>query len=256
MLKIKYFCTLKTNYRTFTMKKITLLALVAIAIVSCSKVGKNEFLISGTTPKDIADGTAVYLQKQDSTGQLVYLDTVKIKAGKFEFKNKFDNKKFEQGIALVEVAKIQGKVAIILESGAITIDVKKDTIGKSKIGGTFSNDQLMKYSQESEKINKRMMAFQNVNMAKFQEAQAKKDTTAVNALMKENSVFQKDFENLSMSHMEKNPKSFLSLYFLQQFLATPTADKVKLKNIYDALDADLKATKIGKKLAKELGAAK
>ena len=147
-------------------------------------------------------------------------------------------------------------MAIILESGKITVDVRKDTIGKSKISGTFSNDQLMKYSKESEKINKRMMAFQTANMEKFQAAQTAKDTATVNALMKENSVFQKDFETLSMDHMEKNPKSFLSLYFLQQFLASPTADKAKLKKVYEGLDAELKATKIGKKLAKEFGITK
>ena len=238
------------------MKKSILLAVLAIAIVSCSKVGKNEFIISGTTPKEIVDGTSVYLQKQDSTGQVVQIDSVKIKGGKFEFKNKFDNKKFEPGISLIEIKQIPGKLAVILESGNITIDVRKDTIGKSKIGGTYSNDELMKYSKESEKINKRMVAFQNANMAKFQAAQSAKDTVTVNALMKENGVFQKDFETLSMNHMEKNSKSFLSLYFLQQFLASPTADKAKLKKIYTSLDADLKATKIGKKLGKEFGITK
>lgn len=237
------------------MKKIIALMLVVSAFVSCNKVGKNEFIISGKTPKDVVDGTEVYLQKQDSTGQIVQLDTVKVKGGKFEFKNKFDAKgKFEPGIALLEVAKIQGKVALILESGNITVDVRKDTVGKSKIGGTFSNDQLMKYSAESEKINKKMMAFQNANMTKFQEASAAQDTATVNSLMKQNAVFQKEFETLSMDHMEKNPKSFLSLYFLQQFYSLPTADKVKLKKIYDALDADLKATKLGKKVGKDLGA--
>ena len=236
------------------MKKIIALLLVAVAFVSCNKVGKDEFMISGKTPKDVVDGTEVYLQKQDSTGQMVQLDTVKVKGGKFEFKNKFDAKgKFEQGIALVEVSKIQGKVAVILESGNIIIDIRKDTVGKSKIGGTFSNEQLMKYSGDSEKINKRMMAFQNANMTKFQEANAAKDTATVSALMKENAVFQKDFEKLSMDHMEKNPKSFLSLYFMQQFLSMPTADKLKLKKIYDGLDADLKKSKLGKKIGKDLG---
>ena len=57
-----------------------------------------------------------------------------------------------------------------------------------------------------------------------------------------------------MDHMEKNPKSFLSLYFLQQFLGMPTADKVKLKKVYDALDTDLKKSKLGKKIGKDLGA--
>ncbi len=229
------------------MKKILLLLIVTISIVACNKVGKDEFVITGKAD-GIADGVSVYLQKQDSTG-LVQIDTVKVKKGKFEFKGKF----VEPGIHYIEVEKIEGKAVLVLESGEIAMAIRKDTISRSKASGTVSNDQLSSYMVESEKINKKMMAFQKVNMTKFQEANAKKDTVTINALMKENSVFEKEFEKLSMDNMDKNPKSFLSLVFLQQFLNSPAADKVKLKKTFDGLDETLKNTKIGKKLKKELG---
>ncbi len=235
------------------MKKIILLLLISISFVACNKVSKNEFIISGKA-NGVANGTKVFLQIQDTLGQIKAVDTVKIQNGKFEIKNKFDVKgKIEKGIAFIEVEKIMGKLAVILESGNITVDVRKDTISKSKIGGTVSNDQLVAYSKEAEKVSKKMIAFQNANMAKFQEAQTKQDTATINGLMKESSKFQKELETLSMTTMEKSPKSsFLTLYFLQQFVNAPTADKIKLKKIFDGLDADLKETKIGKKLAKTL----
>jgi hypothetical protein len=232
------------------MKKIILLLLISISFVACNKVSKNEFIISGKA-NGVANGTNVFLQFQDTLGQLKAIDTVKVLNGKFEIKNKFDSKgKIDRGIALVEVDKIPGKVALILESGQITVDIRKDSVMKSKVGGTVSNDQLALYYKETEKVNKKIMAFQNANMAKFQEAQSKQDTATINGLMKENNKFQKEIEDISMSMLEKGSKSFLSLYFLQQFVNVPTADKAKLKKIYDGLDPDLKQTTIGKKLAK------
>lgn len=226
------------------MKKYLLLLLATASIIACNKVGKDEFIIEGDAT-GIANGVSVYLQKQDSTG-LVQVDTVKVENGKF----KFEGKVTAPGIHFVAVDKIEGKAVIILENGEIALKIRKDSIGKSTVAGTFSNEQLTIYAKESQKINKRMMAFQNANMAKFNEAQTKKDTVAINALMKENSVYQKEFEKLSMDHMEKNPKSYLSLLFLEQFLNQPTADMVKLKKIFDNLDASLKTTKEAKRIKK------
>ncbi len=230
------------------MKKIFLLLLTAVTIVACNKVGENEFIIAGKAD-GIENGVAVYLQKQDSTG-LVQVDTVKVENGKF----KFEGKVTEPAIYFLEVDKIQGKAVLVLENGEITVAVRKDTIGKSKVGGTYSNDKLDAYASDSEKIQKRMMAFQTANMAKFNEANAQKDTATINGLMKENMAFQKEFEKLSMDHMEKNPKSFLSVLFLEQFLNQPNQDTAKLKKLYDALDPSLKNTKAGKKIKKNMDA--
>ena len=70
------------------MRKLVLFALVLVSIVSCSKVKKGEFLITGTA-KGIENGKTVILQTQDEAGMMmVPVDTVKIKDGKFEFKGK------------------------------------------------------------------------------------------------------------------------------------------------------------------------
>lgn len=218
--------------------------LAAASIISCKKVGENEFIIEGNA-KGVANGVSVYLQKQDSTG-LVQVDTAKVENGKFKFEGKFD----EPGLHFIQVDKLNGKAVLILESGEITMDVRKDSVGKSKAGGTFSNEELTSYVADSDKIQKKMMAFQMANMAKFQEAQAKKDTVTVNKLIKENSVFEKQFAKLSFDHMEKNPKSYLSIIFLQQFLNQPNPEVVKLKKIFDNLDPSLKNLKAAKKIQK------
>src|SRR5204862_5289858 len=132
------------------MKKGLLVLFAAMSIISCKKVGENEFIIEGKA-EGIANGVPVYLQKQDSTG-LVQVDTVKVENGKFKFEGKVD----EPGLHFVEVDKIPGKAIFVLENGEITLDVRKDTISKSKAGGTFSNEQITAYTAESEKIQKKM----------------------------------------------------------------------------------------------------
>ena len=67
------------------MKRILLLLTVSAVLFSCNKAGVNEYIISGTV-KGIADGKTVVLEKQDETGQLKPIDTVKIKDGKFTIK--------------------------------------------------------------------------------------------------------------------------------------------------------------------------
>lgn len=235
------------------MKRIILSLLAVTSIVSCNKVGDNEFIIAGNA-EGVKDGVEVYLQKQDSTGKLVQLDTVKVEKGKFKFEGDF----VEPGLHFIEVKETQGKVVLVLENGEITVDVKKDSINKSKVGGTYSNDQLAIYSKEYEKIQKKMMEFQQANMEKWQQAQATQDTVTRNALMKENKVYQDQFLKLTNDHVEKHPKSYLSLLFIGQLINQPNGDIAKITKDFNSLDEKLKATKEGKKLKKtldELGAA-
>jgi len=228
------------------MKQIFLSLLAVATLVSCNKVGENEFIIEGNA-EGVKDGVAVYLQKQDSTG-LVHVDTVKVEKGKF----KFEGNVTEPGLHFVQVDATQGKIVFVLEDGEINLKVDKDSINKSVVGGTYSNDQLATYSKEYEKIQKKMMAFQKANMEKWQQAQMTQDTVTRNALIKENKVFQDEFMKLTVDHIEKHPKSYLSLLFIGQLINQPDRDLAKLNTYFDALDAELKATKEGKKLKKTL----
>ena len=51
------------------MKKITLLALLTLSILSCNNLKDNEFLISGTA-NGIENGKKVFIEVQTETGTL------------------------------------------------------------------------------------------------------------------------------------------------------------------------------------------
>ncbi|WP_298154008.1 TlpA disulfide reductase family protein [Flavobacterium sp.] len=229
------------------MKKVLLVLLASIAVVSCKKVADNEFIITGKA-EGVKDGSEIYLNKQDSMG-VVHVDTVKVKDGKFQMEGKLKNGPL---LHFIQMKDVQGGFPFVLESGEIEIKINKDTLGKSKVSGTYSNDKLTEYTEAYTKIDKKMQAFQKANMSKWQEAVAKNDTVTRNVLIKENKKFQEEIKALSLNHIEKYPKSFISVYFLEQFSMQPDADIAKIKKLYEALDPELKKAKPAKNVLKNL----
>lgn len=222
------------------MKNFFLLAGLSL-LASCSKVADNEYLISGTAT-GIDNGKTAILQVQNEMGP-VSKDTVKIENGKFEFKGKATDGP-EIGFILLENVQ-NGMVPFILENGEINIIIDKDTVQKSKISGTKNNEKFQEYNDGSNTIYKKMVAFQKANQQKFMDAQKANDTVTMNALRKENLVFQKDMDKFSVTFAEKNPDVFLSSLLLENFIARQSLEPAKIEKLYNALGSDVKKTKSG-----------
>lgn len=233
------------------MKKLILSLLAVTAMVSCNNVGSNEFVIEGNGT-GLNDGLNVYLQKQDSTGTMIQMDTVQITNGKFTFEGKI----VEPGLSFIEIDSTDSKIPFILEEGKITVAVNKDTIYKSIVGGTYSNEQLVSYSKATEKVQENVRKFQETNRSKIQTAQMTGDTAALDSLSKEYQVFQDQFKNISLKHVEDFPKSYLSLLFMKQFLNDPAFDLARATKMFENLDPSLKNTREGKNIKKTLDGVK
>lgn len=230
------------------MKKILLVALFAITLLACSS--KNEYKIVGTA--DGLDGKEVVLEQQDTLGGFTKLQTTKVKNGKFEFKGKFDKKsKAELGFAFISLGELQGKAILILEGGAdIKIKVRKDTLGFSEAGGSVSNIHFIKFNKAIKPIQNKIKLFKIKNEQVIKEAEIKNDTATRNKLINEFKVFQTEIENLALTSVDENPKSYFTLILIQEFLYNPSSDKAKLKKSFEKLDSSLKNCKLGKKVAK------
>jgi peroxiredoxin len=233
------------------MKRILLLLTVSAVLFSCNKAGVNEYIISGTV-KGVADGKTVILEKQDETGQLKPIDTVKIKDGKFTIKGSAK----EPEIMLLQVEALQGKVPFILENGDIEVIVDKDSIQKTKLSGTFNNDVFSKFNVDVVKFQKdsqkKMTAFQNANMAKMKAAQEAKDTITINKLMKEYQVLQKAGMDFYVKFAESNPKALISALIVDSMLNDPSVDLVRAKKIFASFSPELKKYKPGKSIQSKL----
>jgi hypothetical protein len=74
---------------------------------------------------------------------------------------------------LVQVESVQGKVPFILENGDIEMEINKDSVSITKVGGTYNNDELTAYKEKGMAIQKKMMKFQEANMQKMNETREK-----------------------------------------------------------------------------------
>lgn len=231
------------------MKKIILFLTATALLTSCSK---DKYTISGTAT-GFENGKTVILETQDEKGMgLIAVDTVKIENGKFEIKGKA----IEPSFHLLQIEGAQGKIPFILENGDIKIVVNKDTIQKSKVSGSYSNDEYVKFNEEITKIQKPLMDFQTANMQKMQMAQQTKDTATINGLMKEYTKIQTGVSATSKAkytdYASNHPKSFISILIIQGMSNDPAVDTKKLETMYNSLEETLKNSKPGKAVKTKL----
>lgn len=232
------------------MKKIFFLLSASILLMSCAK---DKYKISGTI-KGLEDGKTIILETQDESGMgLKSIDTVKIENGKFVF----EGKALEPSFHTLQIEGIQGKVPFILENGDIEINVDKDSIQKTKVSGTYNNEEYVKFNEEIKTIQKKLMDFQTKNMQAMNTAQQTKDTAVINSLMQQYSKLQEEAGNASkakyIEYAETHPKSLISALIIQGMLNDPSADTKKAETIYNSFEESLKNTKPGKAIKTKLG---
>ncbi len=230
------------------MKKIFLLLALSLTLFSCS----NGFVISGTV-KDVADGTKVKLERQqEALGFLITVDTAVIKDGKFSFKGKTP----EPALYMISVDSVRGKSPIVVENAEIDIAIDKENPLQNKVSGTYNNEQLVEYSANLAKIQRKIKDFQKANDATMQKARTERDTAAIKALFRENGKIKEEVRDETMAYQKKytdaHPKSFISLILIQGALGYPNADLKEIRQRFDNLDASLKQTTVGKDLVKKL----
>ena len=233
------------------MKKIILLAAIALSLYSCNNLAEGEYIIKGSVP-GMSNGLA-YLGKQSPMGMgMETIDTIKIVDGKFEIKGTTP----EPEIHFLRIDKIEGNVPFILEGGEIDIEVNKDSVYNSKLSGTYSNEEFSNFNKETKKIQKRLekkvMDFQVKNMAKMTEAQKANDTVTMNALRKEYEAIQKDITDYTFAYPKSHPKSYISILITEMMLNRGNLKINEIETIYNSLDESLKKTKPGKTIKENI----
>jgi hypothetical protein len=233
------------------MKKIILLLSATVFLISCSK---TKYTISGTA-KGIANGKTIIMETADASGMgVVAVDTVKVENGKFEI----TGKAIEPSFHMLQVEGIEGKFPFILENGDITIEINKDSINKSKVAGTYNNDEFVQFNEDLMKIQKDVMEYQKKNTPAMTQAQQTKDTVTINRLMKEYGKLQEVSNAASKkaytTYSETHPKSFITVLIVQGMLNDPSLDIKKTEKLFEGLDESVKNTKPGKAIQAKIKA--
>ena len=180
------------------MKKIVFIVANVLLIVSCNNLKDNEFLIAGTIA-GVENGKKVFVEVQTETGS-VAKDTAIVTDGKFELKGIADG----IDIGFIRIENMEINLPIILEQGKIEIDIVKDSIHKSTLGGTPNNDKFQKFNTETRVISEKVMKFEKTNGPAMQEARTNNDTVTVNKLLKEYKKFQDEMNDYSKKFIKEN----------------------------------------------------
>jgi peroxiredoxin len=229
------------------MKKIVFLIALSLSILSCSKVKKGEFLISGEA-KGIPNGKMVFIKTQNDVGLVLNVDSAKVQDGKFELKGKVK----EPSMFVLYIKDIQQPIPFIMESGEIVIKVDKDSIFKSKISGTDSNDSFQEFNDKTNAINKRLVDYQNKNIQKLMEAQQKKDNVTIESLKSGYVKIQKEVDDYMNQYPDENPNSYISLLLVERLFNSPDFKYEKVKKTFENLNEELRNTTKGKTISEKL----
>ncbi|WP_026726708.1 TlpA disulfide reductase family protein [Flavobacterium sasangense] len=225
------------------MKKITLLALLTLSILSCNNLKDNEFLISGEA-KGIENGKKAFVEMQSELGTII-MDTAVVTDGKFELRGIAKN--IDLGFVRIENSPIN--LPIIIEEGKIDIKIVKDSLHKSTLGGTPNNDMFQKFNNESRAISEKVAKYERDNGEIMQNAQVKKDTVTIKRLMSEYQKFQDEMNVYSKKFIVDNPDTYISVLLLENFLMRNYLSKEEVTKIYNKLDKTMQETNSGKRIS-------
>uniref|UniRef100_UPI004047EF11 redoxin domain-containing protein n=1 Tax=Flavobacterium sp. TaxID=239 RepID=UPI004047EF11 len=157
-------------------------------------------------------------------------------------------------IGFIRIENMEINLPIILEQGKIEVEIVKDSIHKSTLGGTPNNDKFQKFNTETRVISEKVMKFEKTNGPAMQEARTNNDTVTVNKLLKEYKKFQDEMNDYSKKFIKENPDAYLSVLLLENFLMRQYLTTEEVKSYYNGLSKELAATKSGKKIKTTLDA--
>jgi thiol-disulfide isomerase/thioredoxin len=219
------------------MRKILLAGLV-IFMAACES--ENEgYKISGTI-QNAPDGQKLIISElNDSNTQVVHIDTVEIKEGKFEI----DLPEKEQPtISFLSIEGSRGNVVYIADNTPIEFKVYSDSIYSSEISGGADNEVLSTYLESVKGISKKLGEHRNA----AREAMMNKDSVTLQNLQAfQEQLFEED-KQTKASLVESNPNSIVSVMILQDMLNTSAYSSAELKGFYEQLSPEVKELPLAK----------
>lgn len=227
------------------MKKVLLLIIVIFSIASCSKV--STFTIEATT--DHPENKKVYLiaiGKYNTPGPI---DSTNVVNGKFTFKT--------DSIVIPEMQYVffeneRENIPVVSEPGKIKIKIYKDSIRKSKISGTKSNDDFSKYQNETNSFYLEMSKIQReISNITVEESDIfKRDSVITNDLKDQFDLMRSKLNNYEISFMSNNNDSFISALILERMVVQQEIEMKVAAELYDNFTDLIKLTNPGKQIKK------
>ena len=221
------------------MKKIfTLLSLTFFFVLSsCGK--NNSYTLNGNI--DVEDDTKIYILQADQNNQPFIKDSTSVKSGQFNFKGMSATPQ----ISYMQVEGVNGYVLTIIENGTIIADIYKDSITKSRVFGSKSNDDFIKYKLETKSL------VNDMNSISFaaQDAIMSGDIETAAELEKDYNKIQQKVLLYEWDFITDNLDSYMSGLLLEVFMVENKVNKDSIIDVYESFSNRIKVSDVGKNIA-------
>ena len=221
------------------MKKIFTFLPFALLLILSSCGNDNSYTLNGNIA--IEDGTKVYILQADQNNQPFIKDSTSVKSGEFIFKGMSATPQ----ISYMQVEGVNGYVLTILENGTINADLYKDSITKSNVYGSKSNDDFIKYKIETKSL------VDNMNSISFaaQDAVMNGDVETASELEKDYNKIQQEVLLYEWDFITDNLDSYMSGLLLEVFMVENKVNKDSIIDVYESLSNRIKVSDVGKNIA-------
>ena len=199
----------------------------------------NQFELIGNA--DVSDGTMIYVLQADQNNQPYIKDSTSVQSNSFKFKGISSTPQ----ISYIQVEGVNGYVLAILENGDIRADIYKDSISKSKVYGTKSNDDFIKYKSET----KSLVDVMNNISSDAQNAIMSGDVVTAMELEKEYNSKEREVMLYEWDFIVDNLDSYMSALLLEVFMIENKVNKDSIIDVYESFSNRIKVSDVGKNIA-------
>ena len=223
------------------MKKLLLrfISLSFLVILGSCGSQENEFVLTGNA--DVSDGTKIYVLQADQNNQPYIKDSTTVQSNNFKFQGISSTPQ----ISYIQVEGVNGYVLAILENGDIKADLFKDSISKSKVYGTKSNDDFIKYKSET----KFLVDDMNNISYEAQDAIMTGDVATATELEKEYNSKEREVMLYEWDFIIDNLDSYMSALLLEVFMIENKVNKDSIIDVYESFSNRIKVSDVGKNIA-------
>ena len=223
------------------MKKLLIRFINLLLLVLLGSCGsqENQFELIGNA--DVADGTKIYVLQADQNNQPYIKDSTTVQSNSFKFQGISSTPQ----ISYIQVEGVNGYVLAILENGDIKAELFKDSISKSKVYGTKSNDDFIKYKSET----KFLVDDMNNISYEAQDAIMTGDVTTAMELEKEYNSKEREVMLYEWDFIVDNLDSYMSALLLEVFMIENKVNKDSIIDVYESFSNRIKVSDVGKNIA-------
>ena len=199
----------------------------------------NQFELIGNA--DVSDGTMIYVLQADQNNQPYIKDSTSVQSNTFKFKGVSSTPQ----ISYIQVEGVNGYVLAILENGDIKADIDKDDISNSRVYGTKSNDDFIKYKSET----KSLVDVMNNISSEAQNAIMSGDVVTAMELEKEYNSKEREVMLYEWDFIVDNLDSYMSALLLEVFMIENKVNKDSIIDVYESFSNRIKVSDVGKNIA-------